>query len=638
MEGPVVATPEKRVFHHLSTETNGTIPPNVRASPPPVATPPGSTCFRILCPVTKTGAVIGKSGSIVRQLQKQSGAKIQILEPIHGCQERVVRILASDRRDHSGPSSAQEALTLVFERIVTAENEGGQGGGPVICRLLVPQVHVGSVMGKGGRVVKGIRKESGAKIRVLTHDQAPPCVSASDELIQIMGDLSAVKKALLSVSTCLQESAQSDKARFEASGSVGSTFRPSFSNGHGESFSQWGPPHAKGSPSSGSSTEGPADYFVGGLLSSVKDGVASMGQRKPEQELVFRLLCSNDRRGGVIGRGGTIVKAMQNETGAAINFAQHMPESDECVVTISAMENPESRISPAQNAVIRVHSRVVEVGMGKGANAWDACMPARLLVPATQIGCLLGKGGTLIADMRRATGATIMIFSKDQVPKCASEDDEVVQISGEEFQIRIGLFHVTTRLRDYIFGAGTPSSMAAPEISSYDKNRDPDSSSMYPPIGFSHDLDHSSSLSHSIDRLYLQTSDRLGLSHGCDRHASLTLWPSLAVEGDGNPKAIPDVGNGLTTLKGGLGSGTKSAIVTNTTIEIAVPEHLLGSVYGENRTNLNRIKQISGAKVTVYDPRPGTTQGTVIISGTPDQTQAAQSLLQAYILSGPASP
>ncbi|XP_020528047.1 KH domain-containing protein HEN4 isoform X3 [Amborella trichopoda] len=538
MEGPVVATPEKRVFHHLSTETNGTIPPNVRASPPPVATPPGSTCFRILCPVTKTGAVIGKSGSIVRQLQKQSGAKIQILEPIHGCQERVVRILASDRRDHSGPSSAQEALTLVFERIVTAENEGGQGGGPVICRLLVPQVHVGSVMGKGGRVVKGIRKESGAKIRVLTHDQAPPCVSASDELIQIMGDLSAVKKALLSVSTCLQESAQSDKARFEASGSVGSTFRPSFSNGHGESFSQWGPPHAKGSPSSGSSTEGPADYFVGGLLSSVKDGVASMGQRKPEQELVFRLLCSNDRRGGVIGRGGTIVKAMQNETGAAINFAQHMPESDECVVTISAMENPESRISPAQNAVIRVHSRVVEVGMGKGANAWDACMPARLLVPATQIGCLLGKGGTLIADMRRATGATIMIFSKDQVPKCASEDDEVVQ----------------------------------------------------------------------------------------------------AVEGDGNPKAIPDVGNGLTTLKGGLGSGTKSAIVTNTTIEIAVPEHLLGSVYGENRTNLNRIKQISGAKVTVYDPRPGTTQGTVIISGTPDQTQAAQSLLQAYILSGPASP
>lgn len=47
--------------------------------------------------------------------------------------------------------------------------------------------------------------------------------------------------------------------------------------------------------------------------------------------------------------------------------------------------------------------------------------------------------------------------------------------------------------------------------------------------------------------------------------------------------------------------------------------------------------QISGATVTVYDPSVGTSGGKVVISGTPDQTLAAQSLLQAFIQTGQAS-
>ncbi|KAK9166676.1 hypothetical protein Scep_001867 [Stephania cephalantha] len=86
-----------------------------------------------------------------------------------------------------------------------------------------------------------------------------------------------------------------------------------------------------------------------------------------------------------------------------------------------------------------------------------------------------------------------------------------------------------------------------------------------------------------------------------------------------------------------LDCGGKSAIVTNTTVEIVVPEDLIGSVYGESGCNLNRLRQISGAQVAMHDPRPGTRESIVIISGTPDQTQAAQSLLQAFILSGQSS-
>ena len=53
---------------------------------------------------------------------------------------------------------------------------------------------------------------------------------------------------------------------------------------------------------------------------------------------------------------------------------------------------------------------------------------ARVVVPSNQVGCLLGKAGIIISEMRNATGAGISIIAHQQVPKCASELDEVVQV------------------------------------------------------------------------------------------------------------------------------------------------------------------------------------------------------------------
>lgn len=40
-------------------------------------------------------------------------------------------------------------------------------------------------------------------------------------------------------------------------------------------------------------------------------------------------------------------------------------------------------------------------------------------------------------------------------------------------------------------------------------------------------------------------------------------------------------------------SRSKSAIVTNTTVEISVPEEVIHCVYGENGRNLARLRQVS---------------------------------------------
>ncbi len=61
-------------------------------------------------------------------------------------------------------------------------------------------------------------------------------------------------------------------------------------------------------------------------------------QQQQKQEVVFRMLCSTHAAGYVIGKKGTIVRAMENEAGASIKFSTPLTESREREVTISAWE------------------------------------------------------------------------------------------------------------------------------------------------------------------------------------------------------------------------------------------------------------------------------------------------------------
>jgi len=95
------------------------------------------------------------------------------------------------------------------------------------------------------------------------------------------------------------------------------------------------------------------------------------------------------------------------------------------------MQNPESNYSPAQKAVVLVFSKYVEAGVEKGLDLGTkkgTSVSARLVVSSNQVGCLLGKGGAIVSEMRKATGTNIRIIGHDQAPKCVSENDQLVQV------------------------------------------------------------------------------------------------------------------------------------------------------------------------------------------------------------------
>lgn len=73
----------------------------------------------------------------------------------------------------------------------------------------------------------------------------------------------------------------------------------------------------------------------------------------------------------------------------------------------------------------------MEAGAEKGldlSSSKGSPVFARLAVPSNQVGCLLGKGGAIVSEMRKTTGAYIRIIGNDQAPKCASPNDEIVQV------------------------------------------------------------------------------------------------------------------------------------------------------------------------------------------------------------------
>lgn len=77
-----------------------------------------------------------------------------------------------------------------------------------------------------------------------------------------------------------------------------------------------------------------------------------------------------------------------------------------------------------QEAIFRVQNRISRAFPDTKAQS----MLSRIVVSSNHIGCLLGKGGSIIAEMRNLSGAHIRMLGKDKGPKCVSEDDEVIQV------------------------------------------------------------------------------------------------------------------------------------------------------------------------------------------------------------------
>ncbi|CAE5957442.1 unnamed protein product [Arabidopsis arenosa] len=130
------------------------------------------TVYRYLCPVKKTGSIIGKGGDIAKQIRSDTKSNMRINEALPGCEERVVTIYSTNEElNHFGDDD-----------------------------------QIGCVIGKGGQVIQNLRNDTNAQIRVIK-DHLPACALtlSHDELLQIIGEPLVVREALYQVASLLHD-------------------------------------------------------------------------------------------------------------------------------------------------------------------------------------------------------------------------------------------------------------------------------------------------------------------------------------------------------------------------------------------------------------------------------------------------
>ncbi|PWA34273.1 K Homology domain-containing protein [Artemisia annua] len=427
------------------------------------------TVYRILCPSRKIGSVLGKGGEIIKALREETQSKITVAESVPGSEERVVMVyspslkLPATNSDLELHCAAQDALLKVHDKIVAEDLIGGTHNADgseiaVVTRLLVPNNTVGCIIGKKGDVITRLRSETGASIRVMPTDQLPACAMSTDELVQISAAPAVAKRALHVISTLLHQNPRKDKAPTIAGqgmfrpGPTNDNFPPANlmrsgrgSNGLGAPPLPWLSEYA---------TEPPR--FRHDSFNDFNDGPPAVtpGQ-DPPMDFSMKILCSSAKIGAVIGTAGSNVRQLQQETGTNIHVGDASADSDERVICVSSFEplsNPRSRTI---DAILLLQDKTSDYNE-KGI------VTTRILIPSSKVGCIIGQGGQVINEMRRRTKADIRVNSKEEKPRCAGEDEELVQVSGSYGVAKEVLGEIASRFRARCLRDGKPGADSGP--------------------------------------------------------------------------------------------------------------------------------------------------------------------------------
>ncbi|KAB5531608.1 hypothetical protein DKX38_018278 [Salix brachista] len=428
---------------------------------------------------------------------------------------------------------------------------------------------------------------------------------------QVVGDVSAVKNAVAMISSRLRESQHRDRSHFH-----GRAHSPE------RLFDDEYVPHMNtrrssmdGPPSFGPRVPGPnyrnnnyssrASGFAG---DAGADPIADSAQPFYVEELVFRILCPIDKLNRVVGESDGIVDLLQNEIGVDVKVADPVSGSDEQIITIFSEEGPDDELFPAQEALLHIQTRIVDLIPDN-----DNIIKTRLLVRSSEIGCLEGRDVSL-TEIERLTGATIEILPKEKLPSYLSGIDEIVQIEGEIRAARDALVEVTSRLRSYIykdvFEKDLPPPVSAPGPAGGMQAASPNPAparegviSGDPPVSYQ------------------------------NVQSAATPQPSKDARGS-SAEAVKQNGS---ERREELPTTTMNRIpvtlVTRSTLEVVIPEPAVPKLITKSKNKLAQISELSGANVTLVEDMPDVNEKIIRISGTPEQAERAQSLLQGFILS-----
>ncbi|XP_022251645.1 RNA-binding protein Nova-2-like isoform X2 [Limulus polyphemus] len=225
----------------------------------------GTYHFKILVPSVAAGAIIGKGGETIAQLQNESGARIKMSKAndfYPGTTERVCLITGS-----------LEGITMIHEFITEKIREKPDPNAKMAIdfdhkqpaerekqiKILVPNSTAGMIIGKGGSYIKQIKEESGAYVQI---SQKSRDHALAERCITVIGETENNKTAFNLILAKIAEDPQS-----------GSCLNVSYADISGPvaNFNPTGSPYASSSCGQGNGglSNNNTSYSSSGSLSSI---------------------------------------------------------------------------------------------------------------------------------------------------------------------------------------------------------------------------------------------------------------------------------------------------------------------------------------------------------------------------------
>uniref|UniRef100_A0A3P8PRC1 K Homology domain-containing protein n=1 Tax=Astatotilapia calliptera TaxID=8154 RepID=A0A3P8PRC1_ASTCA len=234
----------------------------------------------------------------------------------------------------------------------------------------------------------------------------------------------------------------------------------------------------------------------------------------------------------------------------------------------------------------------------------------RLVIPASQCGSLIGKGGSKIKEIRETTGAQVQVAG-DLLPN--STEREVTISGSQDAIIQCVKLICTVILESPPKGATIP----------YRPSPTPGTvllagNQVFEASDFgSHPL-----FSVAQGGVDLQQTYAVQSHYGIP-HSELAKLHQLSMQQQG---LAPISQSATQVLPGGMEANSQT-----TSQELLIPNDLIGSIIGRQGTKINEIRQVSGAQIKIGSQIDSTSDRHVTISGTPIAINLAQYLITSCL-------
>ncbi|XP_053978026.1 poly(rC)-binding protein 3 isoform X3 [Hylaeus volcanicus] len=329
----------------------------------------------------------------------------------------------------------------------------------------------------------------------------------------------------------------------------------------------------------------------------------------PSVTLTIRLIMQGKEVGSIIGKKGEIVKRFREESGAKINISD-----GSCPERIVTVTGPTNSIFKAFTLICKKFeewcSQFHDIQGGVGVPRPPITL--RLIVPASQCGSLIGKGGSKIKEIREVTGASIQVAS-EMLP---NSTERAVTISGTSEAITQCIYHICCVMLESPPKGATIPYRPKPQVGG-------------PVIlagGQAYTIQGNYAVPAHSDMGKLGSNPLAGL-------AALGLGglATPANTGGLNPAALAALaGSQLRTSN----TNRQQPAANNQTHEMTVPNELIGCIIGKGGTKIAEIRQISGAMIRISnceEREGGATDRTITITGNPDAVALAQYLINMSV-------